>query len=864
MSKWGGTSPLGHIGYWAAAIVIVGMGWALSVTVARMSESAHLVAHALEVVRTIGEVNEALGRAESAQRGFLLSENATFLVERDEALAAGRARIQRIRDLTSDNPAQQERIDQVDKLFAERVVIMGESAQRRREEGLAATAARIGTGIARQTTTRLYALTEDLKQDEVRLLEQRRLDEARLNDHAALILAAALVLVLGAMVPGYIGFIRQARSRYLAERRLLDLAETLPGAVVQYRTYPDGRSKYEFLSPNVEKMRGIDRQAALADPEVVLGTILEPDRQPFLNALARGAKMLTPIEHDYRVRGPDGSIRWMRTTAAPRKAPDGSVLWSAFWADVTDKKAMVGALREAKDEAEAATRAKSTFLATMSHEIRTPMNGVLGMLELLSLTRLDAEQRTTLEVIRESGRSLLRIIDDILDFSKVEAGKLDLRPEPALIADVVARTCDVYRGSASSKGLLIKRTVDERMSAALVVDPLRLQQILNNFVSNAIKFTQRGSIQVSAELLERRDGKEKVRFTVQDSGVGISEEDREKLFAPFAQAQATAGQYGGTGLGLAICRRLAEMMGGAIAMQSEVGVGTTMTLTLTLPIGDAEGLLPATAPQPSTESRANPRRALLTSEEAAREGTLVLVADDHPINRMVLLRQVNAIGYTAEVAEDGVAALRLWESGRFSLVLSDCNMPELDGYQLAQRIREAESREGRRRTPIIACTANALGGEAEKCFAAGMDDYLSKPVQLTQLATKLWRWLPLPDAESDAIFDPNVMAEISEGDAQIEREILLRFHRENSRDAEALDNAVQANAIDAVTRFSHRIVGAARTVGAKRLALACERMERAARDKDWEAIASHMPLIHDELARLDAHVGSLSLDRARP
>lgn len=494
---------------------------------------------------------------------------------------------------------------------------------------------------------------------------------------------------------------------------------------------------FKRLNPAFSRALGWSLEELMARPFIEFvhpddhtATLKEVERQ-----VAAGESVLR-FENRYRHK--DGSWRVLSWRSVPQ--PGGFMYATAR--DVTEEHALRAELVKAKEGAEAANRAKSTFLATMSHEIRTPLYGVLGMIDLLSLTHLDSDQRATVEVVRKSGESLQRIIDDILEFSKLEAGRLEIRPEPVSILELLTTVRNAFSGVASSKGLVLQHEVDPRISPALSVDGVRLQQVLSNFVGNALKFTERGRVSIVAELLDRANGTDRVRFAVQDTGIGIAPEDQKRLFEPFAQAERdTNRRFGGTGLGLAISRRLAEQMGGTVELRSQVGKGTTMLVVLPMPIVDP-GSLPAArtsgvidrlrqAPQPPAEPG-----------KAAAARPRVLVLDDHPVIQKVLRAQLKTLGYEADVVETGVEGLKQWESGRYGLILADCHMPVMDGYEFARRLRALESERGGARIPVIACTANALRGESDVCRAAGMDDYLCKPIELADLERALLKWLP--------------------------------------------------------------------------------------------------------------------------
>ena len=512
---------------------------------------------------------------------------------------------------------------------------------------------------------------------------------------------------------------------------------------------------------------------------------------------------------------------------------------------------------EARLTAEHASRAKSTFLAAMSHEIRTPMIGVTGMLEVLGQTDLDAAQRNMVTTAQSSAQSLLQIIGDILDFSKIEAGRLELAPTTFALRPLTAVAVETFVHTASANGLLLTWSVDERLAAAHVGDPLRLRQILSNFLSNAVKFTEVGGIEVAVRVLEESSDAQTVELSVTDTGVGVPVEQQQRLFEEFTQAQAsTAQRFGGTGLGLVICKRLALLMGGDVTMESAPGTGTTMRLTVSLPIGDPAAIDETAALVPGRLPTTRPK---LSRAQAEREGSLLLLAEDHPVNRMVLTHQLDVIGFSTDTADDGQDAFDKYLSGRYGLVFTDLNMPRMDGYELARAIRGHEQQTDAQRTPIVALSANVMQGEPGKCAAAGMDDFAAKPTTIPLLAAKLQRWLPELDwpaepvraaDENGAGFDGTVFDELTGGDPALAASVLSDFLTTTRDDLQALADAVETHDHEQLRRQAHRIVGAGRIVGADELAALAKRIENAGAQEsgDWTGIRALVDRLDAALA----------------
>ena len=633
-----------------------------------------------------------------------------------------------------------------------------------------------------------------------------------------IIIGTSLLLLLSLVWNAYMR--RQIRQRKMAERALSDQFEFMR-ALVDGTPHPiyvrdrEGILKTcnnSYLEAFSAKREEIIGKTVMQTCSLLNNTYEAHDYQAdYLRVMSEGTPLI--VDRPLNIGDKTFTIyHWILPYRDSLGEVQGII---GGWIDISERRQLLDELRAAKELADDANRAKSTFLATMSHEIRTPMNAVIGLLEL-TLKRADQGHldRPSIEVAYNSAKDLLELIGDILDIARIESGRLNLSPERVNLRCLASSVIRVFDGLARQKSLTLSLIFNPEDNAPdVLIDPLRFKQILTNLISNAIKFTQQGQVTLELNLLPTNTADQvELKLSVKDTGIGISKGDQARLFEPFAQVE-NSGQLAlnGAGLGLVICRSLCEMMGGSLELCSQPQVGTLVQISLKVP---------TLAPSPmvaTQEPAINP---------AARQLN-ILVVDDHPANRLLMCQQLGFLGHRFATEHDGASGLETWKKGAFDLVITDCNMPVMNGYDLTRAIRQHERTLQQPPCTVLGFTANAQPEERQRCEQAGMDDCLFKPISLTLLSQRITTLEPLYPCSQ--VFNVECLYSLSGHNTVQTRRLLEELIRSNRQDLKALFEIPDNGELQAFGDIAHRIKGAARIVGANTLITQCEALEQANR-----------------------------------
>ena len=644
--------------------------------------------------------------------------------------------------------------------------------------------------------------------------------------------------------------------RLLSFRRhaalLADAHEALAIGEAQYRLLADTAydtivtvdeaGRILFANPAVERTFGYAKEEVVGQPFSILAP--EADRalrqQEFL-AFVRGAPSPLAVS-GARVAGArrDGRVIALEVSCGEGLA-GSQRFFTGILRDVSERQVAEQALVEAREQAEQASRLKSEFLANMSHEIRTPMNGIMGMLDLTLEESLSHSQRTMVQRARESAQALLAIINDILDLSKIEAGRLDLEPAWTDPHATVGQVVELLRPLAATKSLLLEGACDADVKLRVLVDGARLAQVLLNLAGNAVKFTDTGSVRVAARVTRRAAGRAVLRFSVEDTGIGIPVDQQARVFEKFTQLNGAANRRsGGTGLGLSISARLVDLMGGRLSVTSEPGRGSTFVIELELDCTDAPA---AAGPSPAA-----PREV-----PAPAPGVRVLLVEDNPVNQEFALAVLRSIACTTTVVGDGEKAVEHVRRHSTDLILMDCQMPVMDGYEATRCIRAMGVR-----APIVALTANAMDVDRQRCVAAGMDDVLVKPIQPAELRAAVARLAGtrpqplLPAPRDGANFDEASVLERLGGDRELLTDISRLFLEHSVTLEHAITTAAASADWQALASSAHALKGSVSTFTQAGAYLLAGAVERRTLDGDVDAACELVAPLCRELAGLRA------------
>lgn len=700
------------LGFGLACLLILIISIVSYLSTRKLIDNSYWVSHTLEVRSELDELSYAYSSAQNNIRGFHLSEQDYHLNLHHKSLADIPGIIERLKKIIT-NKQQIDELETIEKLINVRIDQWDKSVLLRREQGLAKIQEMIRLPVNKNHDETIRNSIQRMIEVENRLLQERdkKLVSSSEITLFIVVLGGSFALVFIVMAGMIVN--RDIRRREKAEKdREMFFTTSLDLLCI---SGTDGM--FKKISPAFEKVLGYSLQELykipmldLVHPDDIAKTLKEIDN------LKDGDHVMS-FENRYRCK--DGSYK----TLSWKAVPSGDKYYGGA-RDVTQQKIFEKELIDAKQDALIAVRVKSEFLANMSHEIRTPLNGIIGMTDLLLQTELQEEQHKFVQTIQRSGAALLKIINEILDFSKIEAGKIEIESIDFNLGSIIESQMSLMGPQAIDKKIKLTSRIDHNIPMMLKGDSARIGQVLLNLVGNAIKFTSKGEVAIRVDLESQNGLNNLLRFSVQDTGIGMTPEQAQKIFNPFSQADgSTARKFGGTGLGLSICKSLAERMGGKIGVESNPGQGSIFWFTLDLRTSDS------IVPKVSESTLHIPPTKKLR----------ILVAEDNVVNQMIVTKMLDKLGHSPHVVANGQEAITAFQEQQYDLILMDHHMPVMDGMVATQHIRQLG--ESGKSIPILAFTANVLEEDQRKCLAAGMNDFIHKPVTLIALDTILKKFM---------------------------------------------------------------------------------------------------------------------------
>ncbi len=789
------------------------------------------------IIDNLQDLLSLLRHMESAARGFALTGRPQQRAVYEKDLPEIERLLQSLQNQPMPSARARQHLETLLKRASEKLVWAREEVDVRQKSGMAAVQGLHRERRGEDPMAELDSAFKELREETGSLFEQQlQNEEASWQDSKFwFVIRTVVVIVLLLLVYLFLYWeiherkrtekdLRRAQSQLGAEKQALDqyaiVAET------------DAEGRLTYVNDMLTRISQYSREELLGQNARILNSGYYPNS--FWEVLWKTISSGRNWHGELRNKAKDGSYYWVHSIVVPFPGPDGKPeRYLSIQVPITELKEAEKELKAATEAAEAAGRAKADFLANMSHEIRTPMNAVIGMVQLLRGTELTPKQKEFADIACQAGDSLVGLINDILDFSKIEAGKLKIESMEFDPRATVHSVIEMLSGQAHAKDLLISAEISHDVPERLVGDPLRLRQVLINLVSNAIKFSDKGGVRVTVTRPDETASQARLQFEIQDTGIGMNPETQAKLFQAFSQGDTSVTRkYGGTGLGLAISRQLVGLMGGKIGVRSQPGQGSTFWFAVDFP-------KPAVRPEGPLVPGGAAREMLSCSLNA--QDLSLLVVEDNRFNQVLMQNLLANLGYRADVVSTGQKALAALgdPTQHYDAVLMDCQMPEMDGYQAAAAIRALGGTVAK--IPIIALTAHALEGDREECLAAGMNDYLAKPIDPQRLREVLSRWVrgfgeregakaeaPAPPKGKDPV-DMSILLTTTEGNQAGLVHLITLYLAQSRESMTKLEQAIEGGVPEEIRRAAHGLNGSSACFGATRIIQPLQEIEQMAK-----------------------------------